>query len=125
MREIKFRAWDKIEKRTVTSGAEFEMVLLSMDISQVPESKRTQIGIPTYAWERYDIMQYTGLHDFKGKEIYEGDRWELDGYIGIVTFEFAGWQFVRAEDSKCYQYPAFYSCAKMGKIIGNIYEETT
>lgn len=55
MREIKFRAWDKANK--------------------VMEKPMPLFGI---AWETYDddqfiALQYTGLKDKNGKEIYEGD----------------------------------------------------
>jgi uncharacterized phage protein (TIGR01671 family) len=50
MREIKFRAWDLDEKKMVNCE---------------PLTKREL--------EAYNFMQYTGLFDKNGKEIYEGD----------------------------------------------------
>lgn len=53
MRDIKFRAWDKEEKLMIENG--------SFDGS-IPLGDKDLI-----------FMQYTGLKDKKGKEIYEGD----------------------------------------------------
>ncbi len=58
MREIKFRAWDKIDRIMI----EWDMMPLS---------------VISYMRSRHDnrhvFMQYTGLKDKNGKEIYEGD----------------------------------------------------
>jgi uncharacterized phage protein (TIGR01671 family) len=60
MRELKFRVWDKDEQQMVSpdyidrSGAAFYKV------HSIPTMKK-------------ETMQYTGLKDKNGKEIYEGD----------------------------------------------------
>ena len=59
MREIKFRAWDKEEQEMLDWDKFF-----NLDIAQVFESKGS--------WGVYP-MQYTGLKDKNGFEIYEGD----------------------------------------------------
>lgn len=58
MREIRFRAWDKKRKEMIYN--EFHLTAYGELIS-FGESK---------SWE---LMQFTGLHDKKGKEIWEGD----------------------------------------------------
>jgi hypothetical protein len=55
MREIKFRAWD------VVDGEMWEWPSL------------VQSGFKILVDPAYKIMQYTGLKDKNGKEIYEGD----------------------------------------------------
>ena len=65
MREIKFRAWDKEGKKW-------------LDISYLfLDSTGKVIGYTvkgdTYTIDKVELVEYTGLKDKNGKEIYEGD----------------------------------------------------
>lgn len=78
MREIKFRAWD---------GEEM----------YVPEIQPDEEGCPINEWfgsfKNVTLMQYTGLKDKNGKEIYEGDIvksfWQYDG-VTVRDYELTG-----------------------------------
>jgi len=68
MREIKFRAWDKVEK------------YLSKPF-QLEDIDNGEIEEGTILLSECELMQYTGLKDKNGKEIYEGDIYK-DYYAG-------------------------------------------
>ena len=73
MREIKFRAWDKEEQKMLDWDKFF-----NLDIAQVFESKGS--------WGVYP-MQYTGLKDSNGVEIYEGDIDQAEnGDKSVIVF---------------------------------------
>lgn len=62
MREIKFRAWDKKNKQMLNPASDIGNLMFAYG--------ENYDHITKYDAE---IMQYTGLKDKNGKEIYEGD----------------------------------------------------
>ena len=70
MREIKFKAWDKQRGKFITPGYMFDIngdgrISLALDGNSV--------GGDGVNGERVELLQYTGLKDKNGREIYEGD----------------------------------------------------
>jgi uncharacterized phage protein (TIGR01671 family) len=107
MREIKFRAWNGKK-------------MIYKDII-------VHDGVVNLGWRNFEeaidfkgpLMQFTGLHDKNGKEIYEGDivgnfgqplvvMWDYDGYALFDRIQGVGVREASLDDD----------C----EVIGNIYE---
>ena len=118
MREIKFRAYDKKEN---------EMFYSSM----YQDKTSMAYGLSNFLSECTDIedtlMQYTGLKDKDGVEIYEDDivKFIPSGEYGLVTtFGSSQNLGIEWENSRtAFFTPMFYlGCETELEIIGNIYE---
>lgn len=124
MREIKFRAWDG-EK--MSSSFYLNGIAYAYDNEYLiyPEEFG---GVNPFGYgngdKKIEIMQYTGLKDKNGKEIYEGDIVEMkDGtrnpYQIVWSFELQGWG-LDGNPSGLQAWLSEYT--KDIEIIGNIYE---
>lgn len=108
MREIKFRAWDKKGKVWLEWG--------SFDLFQMLKN------------DRYVVVQYTGLKDKKGKEIYEGDILAFifpnnsNKGIAPIVWEYGCWNVTdfknEAGSNNIYNLYPTTDC----EVIGNIKE---
>lgn len=115
MKAIKFRAWHKKNRNMI----------------QIFDSEcQTEWFLPNLS-EDYEVMQYTGLKDKNGKEIFEGDIVEGHTFdeqidkkqVGSIEYSEGrhGFIFVPNEfKPKNLYYPLFaiVTC----ELIGNIYE---
>ena len=121
MREIKFRVWDTENKEMLrVQELDFEDTFYGGRLSIRTEQYNDYFDI-----EDMILMQYTGLHDKNGKEIYEGDIIQYgDIHKGIVEYSEKYAQFILKEtDNISDEYEALGEFnIIVFEVIGNIYD---
>jgi hypothetical protein len=130
MRESKFRAWDECNKimhndfQFITSGSEGnDWIVFSSDRQPLDNSDTNIFENPNpYFYQQLKKMQYTGLKDENGIEIYEGD---------VVRDSCGTYEIMWSESHLAWVIgnhgTAYYDrLSKQGEleVIGNIYENT-
>lgn len=123
-REIKFRMWNNVTSKPDASR-------MFYDTEQVMECLKQQIYFDSGHILGYDhigdgnaFMQFTGLLDKNGKEIFEGDivkcfeDLDIEEIEHIAVVEFTDAQFVLADIEQ----PETWPFDNRTEIIGNIHE---
>ena len=123
MREIKFRAWTGMEMEyRIVVGKLGSFYVEGLD----PKDSACMSPFNTKYGEQTPIMQFTGLHDKNGKEIYEGDIVNYGDYSdGSGPCDYVvEWS---AEDAAfkgraIHELDMVAGLDPSGEVIGNIYE---
>ncbi len=109
MRPIKFRAWDSVNK------------VMELNIHHLDSLNEILHK------EKYNVMQFTGLHDKNGKEIYEGDilRWISSNPFSLGEIRKVQVNYIEAR-YWCHGSIGVYLADLLNneycEVIGNIYE---
>lgn len=119
-REIKFRAWHKDLKKMFKIG----QITLEKGTWNFEPNDRDFIGMSIPYQPSFVLMQYTGLHDKNGKEIYEGDILKVYykgmSEVGYVEYDndYCEYKIIINTDK---DYFSLWKSIDLEKI-GNIYE---
>jgi uncharacterized phage protein (TIGR01671 family) len=121
-REIKFRAWNG------------EEMLFVHQLDIYPDSKVCRINCSVQShYDKWPLMQYAGLKDKNGVEIYEGDivyafigsycygKGKVIFHNGIFWIEWIDDKEANMEPVGCYAKP-FGKVREPLEVIGNIYQ---
>jgi uncharacterized phage protein (TIGR01671 family) len=129
MREIKFRAWDDGHRTMIYFDMWGRAIEPKSDMDIWSYEKRWRTTKNVY------VMQFTGLHDKNGKEIYEGDVVRVlhrDKPYSLHYKEkaFNCEVYYDRDGAPGYRWPKDYGNYRVGEnlrqceIIGNIYENS-
>lgn len=120
MREIKFRAWNKALNKMYSHED-----LLSLTKNIVKNEFSTGVYLPLNS--DIELMQYTGIKDIEGNEIYEGDIVEKefvdfsnrDMFIGVIKLIDGCWSIENENKKRAY---FLFNETDINSVIGNVYE---
>lgn len=113
MREIKFRAWDKINKE-----------MFNVEVIDFQKREVYKEVVSYRKFNDVEVMQYTGLKDMRGKEIYEGDIVIQNNKRHRVIFDEENARFCIRDDEFELNVGFTNNNNERMEVVGNIYENS-
>lgn len=130
-REIKFRCWDKDHKKMIYfDGENYYLNIPTID----PDGYKGWVGMEiketglssSFLYSSQDVlMQYTGLKDKNGKDVFEGDVVKTRFGNGLIKWSDRGGSFVwKVVGGETYIVDGFRDASNNNEVevIGNIHE---
>ena len=111
MREIKFRAWDKLNKD-----------MFNVESINFQERRVYKDTVSYRKFNDVEVMQYTGLKDEYDDEIYEGDIVTLHNSKYKVIFNSKEARFVLRNNEFELEITFINNNNKRMEVLGNVYE---
>ena len=130
MRNLKFKAWVKTEKRMIETDNLLDIVYENGVV--MTQQVYFENGLPVardldnFVFEEIELMQSTGLFDKKGVEIFEGDILadlsESGDELVYLYVIYKDGKFMAVENEEHGYTADLIDCTTYHSVVGNIYE---
>lgn len=114
MRTLKFKAWDAVRRKM------FNLQAVSFDMQN---SSPFAVSLPGRSWEpvsKFELIQWTGLTDLNGTDVYEGDLVRISSLVFSVVWNESQASFELTELGTDLKHNIHE--AVTGSVIGNRFE---